>query len=350
MDNLIEIEDLKDIFKRNTSKKIFKNKKILITGCGGFIGYYLSKYFIHYLKALKIKKLYITSLNTKKFKNYQNSKIKVINFDIAKDNLKKFKSEFDIIIHAASIASPTFYRAKPIETMDANVTGLRKILDFYKNKKKKVKILYFSSSEIYGDAHSNFIPTKETYFGNVNPVGPRACYDESKRFCETLCYEYSKKFKNIAISVVRPFNNFGPGMSVYDARIPADLAKNILKRKNFIIYSDGSPKRTFCYISDAIVGYLNSLKVKKFEVLNIGSVEEITIKRFAELYQGASMKIFNFKPKIIFKKHKDSNYLKDNPNRRCPDLTKAKKIIKYKPKINTYLGIIKYLKFLKYEN
>ena len=108
-------------------------------------------------------------------------------------------------------------------------------------------------------------------------------------------------------------------------------------------HKNGKPKRTFCYIADAIVGYLNALSFNKFEVFNIGSTEELTIKKFAYLYQKASQEILNYKPNILFRKHKDINYLKDNPNRRCPDLKKSKKMLQYLPKINTYKGIIRYL-------
>ena len=139
-------------------------------------------------------------------------------------------------------------------------------------------------------------------------------------------------------------------MNINDARLPADLAKQALKRKNFILYSNGRPKRTFCYISDAITGYLNALSYNKFDVFNIGSTEELTIKEFAILFKKASKKILNFNPKILFKKSKDINYLTDNPNRRCPDLSKSKIKINYSPKIKTFIGIKKYLKYLKYEN
>jgi UDP-glucuronate decarboxylase len=346
--NTVLEEDLNFIYSNHRKKNYLKDKKILVTGAGGFLGFYLSKYLSNFKDKLKIKDLYLTSLNIKNLKNNKFKGAKIVKFDVAKDKLSKFKVNFDIIIHAASIASPTYYRKKPLQTMESNVTGLWKILEFYKNK--KAKIFYFSSSEVYGDPIKENIPTKESYNGNVNCLGPRACYDESKRFCETLCLEYARKFKNLKIVIVRPFNNFGPGMNINDARLPADLAKQALKRKNFILYSNGKPKRTFCYISDAITGYLNALSCNKLEVFNIGSIEELTIKEFAILFKKASKKILNFNPKILFKKSKDINYLKDNPNRRCPDLSNSKIKINYKPKIKTFIGIQKYLKFLKYEN
>ena len=346
--NKVIEDDLKFILSNHKNKNYLKNKKILITGSGGFLGYYLSKYLSTFKKKLKIKELYLTSLNIKSLKNSKLKGAKILKFDVTKEELSKFKINFDIIIHAASIASPTYYRKKPLKTIESNVIGLWKILEFYKNK--KTKIFYFSSSEVYGDPEKQHIPTKENYNGNVNCLGPRACYDESKRFCETLCLEYSRKFKNLKIVIVRPFNNFGPGMKINDARLPADLAKQALKKKNFILYSNGKPKRTFCYISDAMIGYLNALSYNKLEVFNIGSTEELTIKEFAILFKKASKKILDFNPKILFKKSKDKHYLKDNPNRRCPDLSKSRIKINYSPKIKTFIGIQKYLRFLKYEN
>lgn len=347
-ENIIVEKDLNYIFKNHKKKNYFKNKNILITGAGGFLGFYLSKYLIKFKQKLKINQLYLTNNNIKKLKKLISKEVKIKKFDVVKDDLSNFKISFDIIIHAASIASPTYYRKKPIETISSNVKGLWKILEFSKNR--KTKIFYFSSSEVYGDPIKSEIPTKENYNGNVNCLGPRACYDESKRFCETLCLEYSRKYKKLKIVIVRPFNNFGPGMRLDDARLPADLAKQILKREKIILYSDGKPKRTFCYISDAIVGYLNALSYNKFDVFNIGSTEELSIKEFATLFKKASKKVLKFDPKIVFKKHRDTNYLKDNPNRRCPNLEKSKQKINYKPKIKTYDGILNYLEYLKNED
>ena len=197
----------------------------------------------------------------------------------------------------ASIASPTFYRKHPIETLDANIWGLRKILDFYKNKEIK-GILMFSSSEVYGDPDSKNIPTTEKYLGNVSSIGPRACYDESKRFSETLCYLYAQKF-GMPISMVRPFNNYGPGMSIRDKRVPADFALAILKNNDITIFSDGSPTRTFCYVTDAIVGYLKALTYGKFDIFNIGiDKPEISIYELAKIYKEKGNLIFNYDKKI----------------------------------------------------
>lgn len=344
-------EDIKYINKYFTKKKFFKNKIILITGSNGFICHTLQNYLIFYKNKLKFKKLFLTDVDKKPLnKGVDNKTIFYKKFDVVNDNLSNdFNVKFDIIIHAASIASPTFYRKFPLETADANVVGLRKILEYSKNNKVS-RILYFSSSEVYGSPDKNNIPTKEHFNGNVSTIGPRACYDEAKRYCETLCYIFNKKYKT-QITIVRPFNNYGPGMKMNDKRLPADLANSVYKKKSIILYSKGNDKRTFCYIADAVVGYLKALTYKNFEIFNIGNNDiEISVKNFAIKFAYYSHKINNFKPKIIFKKSKDGEYLMNNPSRRCPDINKAKKLIKFIPRINLNNGIQRYLRFIKEMN
>ena len=145
----------------------------------------------------------------------------------------------------ASIASPSFYRKYPIETLDANIWGLRRLLDFYCEKNIR-GLAFYSSSEIYGDPTPENIPTPETYRGNVDCQGPRACYDEAKRFGETMCYLFHQKY-NMPITIIRPFNNYGPGVRLNDARVLADFANAVRQNKDIVMFSDGSPTRTFCY-------------------------------------------------------------------------------------------------------
>ena len=332
----------------SSSKKelnFLSNKKILFTGGCGFIGYYFFNVIKMWNKKYPKKKIYYTILDiTKNPPDWLNKdKVNFINKDIS--NLKvKFFEKYDVIIHGASIASPTYYRKNPINTMKANVLGLWKILESMKNKSKNRILFFFSSSEVYGDPLKNFIPTKEDYSGNVSFVGPRACYDESKRFGETLVTNYSKYF-NFRSVIVRPFNNYGPGMTFNDKRALPDILKNIIQNKNVVLYSNGSPTRTFCYISDAIVGYLKAIYYSnKGNIYNIGaSNPEISIYNLAKKMIKVSKKILNYKGKIVFKKSSEKNYLVDNPNRRCPNMTKAKKELKFKTKNNLDKGLYKLL-------
>ncbi len=344
----------------NFNLNLFKDAKFLITGGGGFIGYYLVNFFFYLDKKKLLKKnskiviwdsfirgkpQWLESIS-KKSNKIHIKKINISTYKISK------KLDFDYIIHSASIASPTFYRKYPIETMDANVWGLRNLLDFalIKSKtKKRVKgFLYFSTSEIYGNPDKTNIPTKENYNGNVSCVGPRSSYDESKRFGETLCVNFSKEHK-LPIKIVRPFNNYGPGLKLKDKRLIPDIMNNILSKKNITIYSDGSPTRTFCYIADAIHGYLNALIIgKSGDYYNIGNdQDEITVKNLVKKIIFLSSKIIDFKPKIIIKKSKEKDYLVDNPQRRCPDLYKSRKDLKYKAKINLNDGILRTIMWYK---
>ena len=211
-------------------------------------------------------------------------------------------------------------------------------------------MLFFSSSEIYGDPNSSSIPTNEEYKGNVSCHGPRACYDESKRFGETLCWVYAKEY-GMPITIARPFNNYGPGMSLTDKRLPADFANNIIEGRDLIIFSDGSPTRTFCYISDAITGYLLCLTYGQYDYFNIGNnIPEISVSEFAKIFKSNGHKVFGYQGSIFHKKSDDIDYMTDNPNRRCPDISKARKKLNYIPKVNVEEGVERYLKFLKEEN
>ncbi|MBI2251528.1 MAG: NAD-dependent epimerase/dehydratase family protein [Armatimonadetes bacterium] len=353
MKNQIILNDLNYIFKNFDKKENFYNSSILITGCAGFLGFYFLHFFSYFFEQLNIKS--IIGLDNFKLgrpiwldKLPNRNKIKIHSFDIAKDNLSKIKNadEADFVIHMASIASPSFYRIYPLETLDANVWGLRKLLDYYKRKSLK-GFLFFSSSEIFGDPSRENIPTPEDYRGNVSCLGPRACYDEAKRFGETLCYVFSKQFGS-PIVIVRPFNNYGPGMKLEDKRVPADFAKAVFENKDLVIHSDGAPRRTFCYIADAFLGYLKALAYGSFEYFNIGaSKPELSIKELAEIYLENGRKIAGYTGSIKFKKSLDKEYLTDNPQRRCPDITKAKNLLNYNPAIGINEGVRRFLEFVK---
>ncbi|MBW3468310.1 NAD-dependent epimerase/dehydratase family protein [Arthrospiribacter ruber] len=353
--NQILKEDLNYIFEKldKEEKSKFNNATVLLTGCGGFLGYYFMHFLNRYSEELHIKQIigldnFLTG--TKDWLEKlakENPKISLHTFDVIKDDPNQIKGieNADLIIHGASIASPTFYRIYPLETIDANITGLRRLLDFYCNKPIK-GFLFFSSSEIYGDPFPEYIPTAETYRGNVSTMGPRACYDEAKRFGETLCYVFHEKY-NMPISIARPFNNYGPGMNINDKRLPADFAKCVHEGRDLIMYSDGKPTRTFCYISDAITGYLKVLCHGKLDVFNIGiDNPEISVKEFANLFIESAKEVYNYKGKAIFQTSDDSEYLTDNPNRRCPDISKAKELLGYSPDILVNEGVKRFLTFL----
>lgn len=357
--NKILLEDMAYILDKLSSKEKekFKNSTIVITGCGGFLGYYFMHFFAQYADKLDINKIigldnFLTGtrdwLETLE-KN--NDKIVLKEFNVITDDIADIDgaNEANLIIHGASIASPIFYRIYPVETIDANITGLRRILDYYKEKNID-GLLFFSSSEIYGDPFPEFIPTDEEYRGNVATMGPRACYDEAKRFGETLCYIFNQKY-DMPISIARPFNNYGPGMNINDKRLPADFAKAVHEGRDLVMYSNGKPTRTFCYISDSITGYLKVLLHGKLDVFNIGiDKPEVSVAEFAELFSKNAKEVYDYKGNVVFEVPEDKEYMTDNPNRRCPVITKAKKHLDYNPTIHVDEGVKRYLQFLKINN
>lgn len=348
-------EDLKYTYNKLSKEEIEKltGSTILITGCAGFLGFYFTHFLYEYKEALNLKKVICLDnfmLGYPKWldKISEDSKFVVKKFDIIKDKIDEIKeaSEADFIIHMASIASPIFYRKYPIETLDANIWGLRSLLDFYCTRDIK-GFLFFSSSELYGDPVLEAVPTSEDYNGNVSATGPRSCYDESKRFGETMCMLFAQKY-NMPIGVVRPFNNYGPGMKINDKRVPADFAKNIMDGKDIVILSNGSPTRTFCYISDSIVGYLKIMLYGKYDYFNIGIEKpEITISKLAEIYKKVGEEIFDYKGNIVFNVSQDKDYLTNNPQRRCPSVKKANELLGYNPEIYVEEGVRRFLKFIK---
>ena len=350
-------QDLEHIYNGLTEQERsqFMNSTVLFTGGAGFLGYYFINFLTHYKSELGIKKVICLDNFQSGYPSWlkalsETGSVELHKFNVITDDVANVPGadEADYIYHMASIASPVFYRAYPIETLDANIWGLRRLLDFYRDKSIK-GLAFFSSSEIYGDPDPENIPTPETYRGNVDCQGPRACYDEAKRFGETMCYLFHQKY-NLPISIIRPFNNYGPGMRLNDARVPADFANSVRLNKDIVMYSDGSPTRTFCYISDAITGYWKVLLYARtgLEAFNIGiDKPEISIRRLAEIYSEAGREIFGYTGQVKLGVSSDSEYLKNNPNRRCPDISKARNLLAYDPKIDVEQGVRYFLQHIK---
>jgi UDP-glucuronate decarboxylase len=250
----------------------------------------------------------------------------------------------DWIIHAASIASPIYYRKFPIETMDANVGGLRRLLDHSLAESaagRPIKgFLFYSTSEIYGDPTPENIPTPETYRGNVSCTGPRACYDESKRYGETLCVAFAQ-VHGLPVRVARPFNNYGPGLKITDRRVIPDFARNILDGDDIVMLSSGSPTRTFCYVTDAVVGYFKVLvRGADGEAYNIGTESpEISMADLANRLVAVGADLLGYDGSVRTGASDDPAYLVDNPNRRCPVIEKARTELGYDPKVTLEDGL-----------
>ena len=265
MKNTIDVVNTDLDYICNNLKKelqILSGKNILIAGGAGFLGYYLVQSILHWNKNNSSK----PSIELMVYDNFMrgipswleqlsdNPNLRTVRHNVI-NPLPKDIGDFQYIIHAATIASPIYYRKNPIETMDANINGLRHFLDYCIKQSISDNpiegFLFYSTSEIYGDPTPENIPTPETYRGNVSCTGPRACYDESKRYGETLCVNFAQQF-NLPIRIARPFNNYGPGLKISDRRALPDFARNIIHNEDIILYSDGSPTRTFCYVDDNI--------------------------------------------------------------------------------------------------
>jgi len=346
--------DIRHTMKSLTERErqAFKDSVIVITGACGFLGYYFLHFFQRMGRELGVRKVIAID-------NFMLGKPAWLDsftgddlfyteaFDIIKGDIAAVPCAGDanFVIHAASIASPLFYRKHPIETLDANIWGLRRLLDFYRGLHIR-GFLFFSSSEIYGNPDPAYVPTNEEYYGYVSVTGPRSCYDESKRFGETLCMLFAKQY-NMPIGVVRPFNNYGPGMKLNDRRVPADFALAVYEGRNIEMLSDGSPKRTFCYVADAAAGYLKALVYGRYDYFNIGiDAPEITIGELAGIYVKAGQEIFGYSGAVKYAVSDDSQYLTNNPQRRCPDISKARKSLGYNPAIKVEEGIARFLRFI----
>ena len=326
-------------------------KSLLVTGGAGFLGYYLVQAILHHNRhAASSERINITV-----YDNYirgvpdwlvaleKEPSLRITRHDITKP-LPKDVGIHHYIIHAASIASPIFYRRFPIETMDANIGGLRHLLEYSRQRAESDEpvdgFLFYSTSEIYGDPDPQSIPTPETYRGNVSCTGPRACYDESKRYGETLCVNFAHAY-GLPVKIARPFNNYGPGLKITDRRVLPDFARNILAGEDITLLSDGSPTRTFCYVADAIVGYYKVLvRGRAGEPYNVGVEKpEISVGELAEKCVEISRVLFDYPGRVVKKKSDDAEYLTDNPNRRCPIVDKARKELGYNPSVSIDDGL-----------
>ena len=318
---------------------------VLLTGGAGFLGYYLVQAILHWNQRVSSPE----RLRLTVYDNFargcprwltelrDDTALTIVAHDISAP-LPADIPEFQYIVHAASIASPTHYRQRPIETMDANVNGLRALLGYahelHAAGRKVGGFLFFSSSEIYGDALPGDIPTSEEYRGNVSCTGPRACYDEAKRYGETLCVNFARQY-GVPVTMVRPFNNYGPGLRLSDRRVIPDLARDILAERDVVLLSDGSPTRTFCYVADAVVGYYKALvNGRPGEAYNIGvEAPEISIAELAERLVHQARDLFGYRGRVVRQTSAEQDYLTDNPNRRCPTITKARSELGFDPTI-----------------
>ncbi len=326
-------------------------KRLLITGGAGFLGYYLVKAALNFNayegrdqpirltvwdSFIRGTPEWLTALEgTPHFRLEARNLIEPLPVPMP---------DFDWIIHAAGIASPPFYRKHPIKTIDANINGLRNLLDHAVGQAERGTpvegFLFYSSSEIYGDPTPDWIPTPEHYRGLVSCTGPRACYDESKRFGETLCVVFAQQH-GVPTKMARPFNNYGPGLKISDKRVIPDFVREVLAGRDIVMYSDGKPTRTFCYSADAITGYYKVLvKGHSGEPYNVGTeTPEISMADLAQRIINTAGDLFGYQGRLVRKPNPEADYLVDNPNRRCPNIDKGRAHLGYDPTIGIDEGL-----------
>lgn len=308
-------------------------KTAVVTGGAGFLGSHLcDRLLSEGLKVVCIDNLLTGNLNNISHlfgnENFSFLKHDITNFIFVPGNV-------DYILHFASPASPIDYLKLPIQTLKVGSLGTHKVLGLA--KEKNARILLASTSEVYGDPEIH--PQEETYWGNVNPIGPRGVYDEAKRFAEAITMAYHR-YHGVETRIVRIFNTYGPRMRLDDGRALPAFVGQALRGQDITVFGDGSQTRSFCYVSDLVEGIYRLLLSDEVEPVNIGNPDEITIKQFAE----EVLKIMDSKSKIIYQP-----LPQDDPKVRQPNIEKAKRILGWQPKIDRAEGLkitIEYFKNL----
>lgn len=297
-------------------------KKILVTGGAGFIGSHLCEKLVEQEHHVLCVDNYFTG-SYKNIKHLMDQK----NFEVIRQDVCfPLYVEVDEIYNLACPASPIHYQYDPIQTMKTSVLGAYNMLGLA--KRTGAKILQASTSEIYGDPQIH--PQVESYWGNVNPIGPRSCYDEGKRAAETLFNDYRRQH-NVMAKIVRIFNTYGPKMAINDGRVVSNFITQALQNEDITIYGDGSQTRSFCYIDDLVNGLLKMMDSGSFTgPVNMGNPKEFTMLELAEKV----IKKTNSKSKIIYK-----NLPIDDPKQRQPDISVAKRILEWEPKIELEEGL-----------
>jgi UDP-glucuronate decarboxylase len=321
-------------------------KRILITGGAGFIGSHLCERFINDGHEVICLDNYFTGNKENVSHLMNHHRFELIRHDITEPILM----EADWIFNLACPASPIHYQYNPVKTIKVNVLGALNMLGLA--KRVKARILQASTSEIYGDPDVH--PQKEEYWGNVNPIGKRSCYDEGKRVAETLFFDYMRQNK-VDIKVVRIFNTYGPRMRSDDGRVVSNFIVQALKNEPITMYGDGSQTRSFCYIDDMIEGLIRMMDYETGEYtrepdytkqylsgypgpINLGNPHEVSIYSIAKLVT----ELAGSKSEIVFRPLPE-----DDPKRRCPDITKAKGILEWQPYVQLEEGLRKTVEYFR---
>ncbi len=304
-------------------------KRILVTGGAGFIGSHLCGRLLEAGNEVICLDNFFTGSRQNIYPYLNNPNFELVRHDITKE----YFAEVDYIYNLACPASPPHYQYNAIKTIKTSILGVMNMLGLA--KRCKARILQASTSEVYGNPKIH--PQTEDYWGNVNPIGIRSCYDEGKRCAETLMMDYHRQ-NNVDIRIVRIFNTYGPNMAQNDGRVVSNFILQALKDEDITIYGDGSQTRSFCYVDDLIDGMIKMMESSCIGPVNLGNPSEFTILEFAKLV----LKLTNSKSNIVYKPLPS-----DDPEQRKPDITLACKELDWAPKVSLEEGLLKTIKYFK---
>lgn len=306
-------------------------KRILITGGAGFIGSHLCERLLNEGNDIICLDNFFTGSKDNIRHLIGNNCFELVRHDITKEYI----AEVDQIYNLACPASPPHYQYNPIKTIKTSVLGVTNMLGLA--KRCKAKMLQASTSEVYGDPKIH--PQIEDYWGNVNPIGIRSCYDEGKRCAETLMMDYHRQ-NNVDIRIIRIFNTYGPNMDMNDGRVVSNFIVQALKGEDITVYGDGSQTRSFCYVDDLVDGMIKMMNnpQKFIGPVNLGNPSERTILDFAKMI----IEMTNSKSKIVYKELPS-----DDPTQRQPDITIAKRELNWQPKTDIEVGLEKTIEYFK---
>ena len=304
-------------------------KRILVTGGAGFIGSHLCGRLLEDGNEVICLDNFFTGSKKNIYPYLENKNFELVRHDITKE----YFAEVDYIYNLACPASPPHYQYNAIKTIKTSVLGMINMLGLA--KRCKARILQASTSEVYGDPKVH--PQRENYWGNVNPIGIRSCYDEGKRCAETLMMDYYRQ-NNVDIRIVRIFNTYGPNMAPDDGRVVSNFILQALKGEDITIYGDGTQTRSFCYVDDLVDGMIKMMEGSFIGPVNLGNPSERTILDFAKLI----IELTNSKSNIIYKPLPS-----DDPTQRKPDITLAKEKLGWEPKVNIEEGLLKTIEYFK---
>ena len=307
-------------------------KKILVTGGAGFLGSHLCDELLSLGNDVICLDNFYTGSKNNIYHLLDHKKFELFRHDVT----FPIYLEVDEVYNLACPASPIHYQYNPVKTIKTSIHGAINMLGLA--KRVNAKIFQASTSEVYGDPEIN--PQNESYWGKVNPIGLRSCYDEGKRCAETLFFDYHRQH-NLDIRVARIFNTYGPNMSIDDGRVVSNFIVQALRGENLTIYGDGSQTRSFCYVSDLISGMINFMDLSEKNItgpVNLGNENEFTVLNLAE----EIINITNTNSKIIFEELPS-----DDPRQRKPDISYAKKIINWKPKVELKEGLARTIKYFE---